>query len=97
MNVPGFEQTRPDDYLMRLAASDLGRAYKSLAVSELGSRDAQAADKILGLSRVTGRAVSAGYLTEETAGQWLDHLASRPFFGSLTLFIVTAVAIDPAS
>jgi ubiquinone/menaquinone biosynthesis C-methylase UbiE len=59
------------------------------------SRDVQAADKVLGLSRVTGRAVSAGYLTEETAGQWLDHLASRPFFGSLTLFIVAAVAIDP--
>jgi len=60
-------------------------------------RDAQAADKVLALSRVTGRAVSVGYLSEETAGQWLDHLASRPFFGSLTLFIVAAVAIDPAA
>jgi ubiquinone/menaquinone biosynthesis C-methylase UbiE len=60
-------------------------------------RDAHAADQVLGLSRVTGRAVSAGYLAEETAGQWLDQLASRPFFGSLTLFIVTAVAIETAT
>jgi ubiquinone/menaquinone biosynthesis C-methylase UbiE len=60
------------------------------------SRDVQAADKVLGLSRVTSRAVAAGYLTEETAGQWLDRLAGQPFFGSLTLFIVTAAAIDPA-
>ena len=58
------------------------------------SRDVQAADKVLGLSRVTGRAISAGYLTEETAGQWIDHLARQPFFGSLTLFVVTAAAID---
>jgi hypothetical protein len=58
----------------------------------LVSRDVQAADKVLGLSRVTSRAVSAGYLTEETAGQWLDQLARPPLFGSLTLFIVTAIA-----
>jgi ubiquinone/menaquinone biosynthesis C-methylase UbiE len=30
-----FEEARPSDYLIRLAASDLGRSYKSLAVSEL--------------------------------------------------------------
>jgi ubiquinone/menaquinone biosynthesis C-methylase UbiE len=74
------------------AGFEVGKVTPITAVS----RDAQAADKVLALSRVTARAVSAGYLTEETAGQWLDHLASRPFFGSLTLFIVAAVAIDPA-
>jgi ubiquinone/menaquinone biosynthesis C-methylase UbiE len=58
-------------------------------------RDVQAADKILGLSRVTTRAAGAGYLTEETAGQWLDHLARQPFFCSLTLFIVTAAVDTP--
>jgi len=58
-------------------------------------RDVRAADKVLGLSRVTSRAVIAGYLTEETAGQWLDHLARPPFFCSLTLFIVAA-AIEAA-
>lgn len=30
-----FETTRPDDYLLRLAASDLGRGYKQLALAEL--------------------------------------------------------------
>jgi hypothetical protein len=36
VNSPVFEETRPRDYLQRLAASGLGRAYKSLAASELG-------------------------------------------------------------
>src|ERR1700761_2123150 len=36
--MPTFEKTRPGDYLTRLAASDLGQAYKSLAVAELGIR-----------------------------------------------------------
>lgn len=31
-----FERTRPEDYLIRLAASDLGQSYKSLALDELG-------------------------------------------------------------
>ncbi|HZZ53927.1 MAG TPA: methyltransferase domain-containing protein, partial [Trebonia sp.] len=35
MQAPAFEEARPSDYLMRLAASDLGRSYKRLAVSEL--------------------------------------------------------------
>jgi ubiquinone/menaquinone biosynthesis C-methylase UbiE len=30
-----LETTRPDDYLVRLAASDLGRAYKALVLQEL--------------------------------------------------------------
>ena len=55
-------------------------------------RDARAADQVLGLQRVTGRAVAAGYLTQESAGQWLDHLATQPFFASTTLFIITATA-----
>jgi hypothetical protein len=58
------------------------------------SRDVRAADKVLGLSRVTRRAVGAGYLTEETAGQWLDHLSGQPFFASLTLFLVTVAATE---
>jgi ubiquinone/menaquinone biosynthesis C-methylase UbiE len=35
MQTPPFEKTRPSDYLIRLAASDLGKAYKSFAVSEM--------------------------------------------------------------
>jgi len=54
--------------------------------------DVRAADQVLGLHRVTARAVTAGYLTRDAAGQWLDHLATQPFFASTTLFIVTATA-----
>lgn len=36
MTRSAFEQGRPEDYLLRLAASELGRSYKSLAVAELG-------------------------------------------------------------
>lgn len=36
MGGVAFERTRPQDYLTRLAASELGVAYKSLAVTELG-------------------------------------------------------------
>jgi ubiquinone/menaquinone biosynthesis C-methylase UbiE len=55
-------------------------------------REARAADQVLGLHRVTGRAVTAGYLTQDAADQWLDHLATQPFFASTTLFIITATA-----
>lgn len=53
-------------------------------------RDVQAADKHLGLKRVTDRAVAAGYLTKRSADEFVDHLASQPFFASTTLFIVVA-------
>jgi len=55
------------------------------------SRDAQAADKILGLRRVTERAAAAGYLSPEQAAAWLRRLASGPFFASMPLFLVVAV------
>lgn len=55
-------------------------------------RNLQAADRFLGLKRVTDRAVAAGYLTALSAGKFLDHLARQPFFASTTLFIVVATA-----
>lgn len=55
-------------------------------------REVRAADQVLGLHRVTRRAVTAGYLTQNTADQWLDHLATQPFFASTALFITTATA-----
>jgi ubiquinone/menaquinone biosynthesis C-methylase UbiE len=55
-------------------------------------RDMREADKVLGFKRVTDRAVAAGYLTSPSAREFLDHLASKPFFASMTLFIVTATA-----
>jgi ubiquinone/menaquinone biosynthesis C-methylase UbiE len=53
-------------------------------------RDAQAADKILGLERTTQRAAAAGYFTEEAARRWLDHLAGGPFLAAVTFYIVVA-------
>jgi ubiquinone/menaquinone biosynthesis C-methylase UbiE len=38
MQAQAFEEVQPSDYLLRLAASDLGRSYKSLAMSELAIR-----------------------------------------------------------
>ena len=38
MRAPVFEETQPSDYLLRLAASDLGTSYKNLALSELAVR-----------------------------------------------------------
>lgn len=60
-------------------------------------RDAGAADKVLGLRRVTERAVAADYLDTDTAEAWLDHLATRPFFASVTLFVVVAHPIGDTS
>ena len=57
-------------------------------------RDAAAADKIFGFRRVTERAVTAQYLQRDAADEWLEQLATRPFFASVTLFIVVA---EPAS
>ena len=34
----------------------------------------------------------ADYLTQDSADQWLEHLATQPFFASMTLFITTATA-----
>ncbi|MGK6317167.1 methyltransferase domain-containing protein [Neorhizobium sp. DT-125] len=39
----GFERIRPEDYLMRLAATSIGRAYKALAVEELAAGTADVA------------------------------------------------------
>ncbi|WP_158882852.1 methyltransferase domain-containing protein [Amycolatopsis anabasis] len=58
--------------------------------------DREAADKVLGLQRVTARAVAAHYLTEHDAEQWLHHLAAEPFFASATLFIVAVSVYEPA-
>ncbi|GAA2744947.1 hypothetical protein GCM10010440_30610 [Kitasatospora cinereorecta] len=55
-------------------------------------RDVRAADTILGLERTTRRAVTAGYLTEDAAQEWLAHLANGPFLASVTFYLVVAEA-----
>jgi ubiquinone/menaquinone biosynthesis C-methylase UbiE len=78
--------------LPRLAAEAGFRIAKVTPITAVW-RDARSADQILGLKRVTGRAVTAGYLTQDTADQWLGHLATQPFFASTTLFITAATAV----
>lgn len=53
-------------------------------------RDAREADEVLGLARVARRAVDAGYLRERAEARWTEHLATQPFFASVTLFLVVA-------
>jgi ubiquinone/menaquinone biosynthesis C-methylase UbiE len=77
--------------LPRLAADAGFRVDKVIPITAV-FRDARAADQILGLQRVTSRAVEAEYLTADSADRWLTHLATQPFFASATLFIVTATA-----
>ena len=77
--------------LPRLAAAAGFRIAKVIPITSVW-REVRAADRILGLQRVTGGAVTAGYLTQDTADQWLGHLATQPFFASTTLFIITATA-----
>jgi ubiquinone/menaquinone biosynthesis C-methylase UbiE len=54
-------------------------------------RDATQADQVLGLHRVTQRAVAAGYLDAATASGWLGYLGQEAFFASMTLFMTVAV------
>lgn len=75
--------------LARLAAGAGFRVGKIIPITAV-FRDVQAADQVLGIQRVTRRAVDAQYLTEDAASQWLAHLAAQPFFASATLYIVTA-------
>jgi len=73
----------------RLVAEAGLRAGKVISVTAV-FRDARSADQVLGLRRVTGRAVAAGYLAQDSAGRWLEYLAAQPFFASATIFIITA-------
>ena len=74
-----------------LTAGHLFQVQRVIPVTAV-YRDVREADQVLGVKRVTGRAVQAGYLTQEAADQWLGYLAARPFFASATLFITTATA-----
>jgi ubiquinone/menaquinone biosynthesis C-methylase UbiE len=74
-------------------ASSVGLVVRGVIPITSVSRDATAADKVLGLQRVTERAASAGYFTPEQARLWLDYLAKGPFFASMTLFIVVTTKV----
>jgi ubiquinone/menaquinone biosynthesis C-methylase UbiE len=72
--------------LSALAGFELHKVIPITAVFH----DAGQADQVLGLHRVTARAVDAGYLTSNVARDWLTYLATQPFFASATLFIAVA-------
>ncbi|MFH8805912.1 methyltransferase domain-containing protein [Streptomyces hygroscopicus] len=75
--------------LARLATEAGFRVPEVVPVTQL-FRDVRAADRVLGLERTTRRAVAAGYLTEDQATAWLDHLSHGPFLASVTLHLVVA-------
>ncbi len=52
--------------------------------------DARQADQLLGLERVTRRAVAAGYLDRDAADGWLAHLATLTFFACVTMLVLIA-------
>ncbi|HEX5406117.1 MAG TPA: methyltransferase domain-containing protein [Pseudonocardiaceae bacterium] len=56
-------------------------------------RDVRTADQVLGLGRVTDRAVTSGYLTASEGERFLAHLTTRPFFASATLFLIAVTAV----
>ncbi|MGN6129733.1 MAG: methyltransferase domain-containing protein [Nocardioidaceae bacterium] len=67
------------------------RAVRVLPVTAV-YRDVSEADKVLGLQRVTDRAVAAGYLSTRAASAWLTHLRSEELFASVSLFVTLAEA-----
>ncbi|MEU3301702.1 methyltransferase domain-containing protein [Streptomyces sp. NPDC006678] len=75
--------------LARLA-QDAGFAVPAVVPVTSVFRDVQAADQVLGLQRNTERAVAAGHLSAAASQEWLDHLATGPFFAAVTLYIVVA-------
>lgn len=75
--------------LARLAL-DAGFAVPTVVPVTSVFRDVQAADQILGLRRNTERAVTAGHLSAPASRDWLDHLATGPFFAAVTLYVVVA-------
>lgn len=52
--------------------------------------DRPAADTILGLTRVSSRAIRAGAMTPQLAAAWLDSLAGEPFTAAVMMFLVRA-------
>jgi ubiquinone/menaquinone biosynthesis C-methylase UbiE len=78
--------------LPRLAADAGFRVGRVIPITAV-FRDSREADQVLGLLRVTGRAVQAGYLTQASADSWLTFLATPPFFASTTLFMTIATGV----
>ena len=88
--LPGERAVRNGRIGRRLAglAERSGLAVDRVVPVTAVFRDVREADQVLGLARVARRAVEAGYLRERAEGRWTEHLATQPFFASVTLFVV---------
>jgi hypothetical protein len=74
---------------LALLAVETGFEFTNIIPITMTFTNAQDADKVLGIARVTSRAVAAHYLGEREGEQWLEHLATQPFFASTTLYVLT--------
>jgi ubiquinone/menaquinone biosynthesis C-methylase UbiE len=74
--------------LVRLATR-AGFTIRSVEAVPIVFRDFEPADRILGLTRNSARAVEAAQLREDVAEAWLTRLANTPFLAAVTLFLVT--------
>jgi ubiquinone/menaquinone biosynthesis C-methylase UbiE len=52
--------------------------------------DFAAADQVIGLGRVTSRAVDGGFIDRDRAASWLTALSEAPFLAAVTFFSVAA-------
>lgn len=77
--------------LARLAVRT-GFVLRSVEVVPVVFRDFEIADRILGLSRNSARAVEAAQLREDVAASWLSSLAEPrdPFLATFLCYLVTA-------
>lgn len=74
---------------------DAGLTLDAIMPATVVFTDATEADEVLTIRSVTERAVAAGYLTSEQGRSWLQHLAAKPFFAAITLFVVTGHRTPP--
>lgn len=71
-------------------AEEAGMTVNRVVPITTAFREVKAADRLFGFQRVTERAVAARHIDREVADEWLAALGSRPFFASVTMFLVVA-------
>jgi ubiquinone/menaquinone biosynthesis C-methylase UbiE len=75
--------------LARLATG-AGFTVRSVQAHAALFGDFAAADQVIGLGRVTGRAVDGGFIDRDRATSWLTALSRSPFLAAVTFFSVAA-------
>ena len=77
--------------------TDAGFDVSSVASIPFLFTDRGSGEEILGIERVTGRAVQAGAIAAEAAQLWLDRLDNGSFTAAFTLFMIIARKPDYGS